>query len=348
MLTPSPRASNRGLLSFDVDVACTRHICRFVKVSTVGRLHVFINTTTTPPMGPRVDSMETTASSSSAPASYLLGPLVVAVVFNSFLYGINTVLYFQYLSRHRDRWAIKLLVHWVFLADSVISALTINMLWDYTVTNFTNTSILTSATWSYAITPLLTVSNPVQHFFAWRVYRFTRHPSVFFGLSSLSLASGALGIASSIAALTHSRWVLSRTNWCLLTYCRASNFKPFLPLGYTWLALMVACELSLTMKLSYHLIKQKTGFKKMDTVINRLIRSSVETSSLSTLFCTLNFRTNLREEMQSSAPQFLIQSDGFADQPFRAAPTEVAIAVESNVHISRDSCAFNVRKSLKG
>ena len=110
----------------------------------------------------------------------LLGPVVIAVILNSFAYGICTIEFFQYrLSKYRDPAYLRyvacctsvgdasdvpddharvrrLLVHWTFFVDTVHYAAVIYMLWDYGVANFMNTSVLVAAPWPFTATPIWT------------------------------------------------------------------------------------------------------------------------------------------------------------------------------------------------
>lgn len=290
------------------------------------------------------------------PISHLIGPVVIAVIINSFVYGISVLQYVQYyLHNYEDPIAMRVLVNWCFLLDTSHTATALYMLWNYGITNFANLSILANAPWPFAATPIWTVltSIPVQHLFAWRVKQFTHSWLIFGMLSFASIASGALGISGAILALADSD---------------INDFSRLIPLADTWLALAVVVDMALALLLFYHLMRSRTGFKNTDNVIARLVHSSVETTAFTGVFCicdlslftamkgtnfhflfalpmgrvysatlmaTLNSRTSLREELAGTGPTFL--GGNRLNQAFEIAdrmkPTQVAIDVEQDIQM---------------
>ncbi|OBZ74879.1 hypothetical protein A0H81_05146 [Grifola frondosa] len=285
--------------------------------------------------------------------SLIYWPIVIAVVFNAFLYGIVTLHYVQYsLGSNKDGISMKLMVNFLVVVDTVHTASSVYMLWYYAVANFSNLSVLVTAPWPFTATPIWTVlcSLPVQHLFSWRIKQFT-HSWYIFGILSFfwSLLVEILCHALIGEHLSDS----------------IDNFHKFIPIADTWLAVAVACDLLIAGLLFYHLMKSKTGFRNTDTVISRLIRSSVETTAISAFFCvrtilgyvmqgvdngqTLNSRTSLREELIGTAPTFL--GGDRLGQAFqiseRMKPTEVAIAVEQEIQMDSYSGTPPSRSSSK-
>lgn len=72
---------------------------------------------------------------------------------------------------------------------------------------------------------------PIQHFMAWRIMRFSKSPVLFIYVSLLSLTQGALGCASATMGL--------------LSPSIASHVK-IIPVADAWLAMSVACDMSIT------------------------------------------------------------------------------------------------------
>ncbi|KII90712.1 hypothetical protein PLICRDRAFT_52414 [Plicaturopsis crispa FD-325 SS-3] len=207
----------------------------------------------------------------------ILGPVVTAVVTNAFLYGL-CVLQFSnfYTSGIKNRPIIRLLVAWVCLLDTYHTITGVYLLWDYTVTNFNNPEILTQSPWPFPSTPIVTVcaSIPIQLFLAWRIKQFSGSWVIFGGIAFLSIMQGAFAIVSAIMAL-------ETTN--------ISGFDKIIPFVDTWLGLTIACDLSITALLAFHLRKSRTGFRRTDNVITGLVRSSVETAAFAFFFCVMDF-----------------------------------------------------------
>ncbi|KII90192.1 hypothetical protein PLICRDRAFT_582952 [Plicaturopsis crispa FD-325 SS-3] len=207
----------------------------------------------------------------------ILGPVVTAVVTNAFLYGL-CILQFStfYTSGFKNRPIIKILVGWVLLLDTYHTMTAVYLLWDYVVTNFNNPDILTKSPWPFPSTPIVTAgaSIPIQHYLAWRIKQFSGSWVIFGVISFLSIVQGAFAVVSAILAL-------NTTN--------ISGFDKIIPFVDTWLALTIACDMSITALLAYHLRKSRTGFRRTDNVITGLIRSSVETAAFAFFFCVMDF-----------------------------------------------------------
>ncbi|KAF5369239.1 hypothetical protein D9757_013257 [Collybiopsis confluens] len=118
-----------------------------------------------------------------------LGSLVVGVQFNAFLYGLcllQLVTYFT--SGARDRLAIRLMIVWVLFIDTAITAMSLYMLWEYVVANFSNEAyMLTGRHITYP--PALTALGacPIQIFLAYRVKRLSGSWVVFTVLVLLTI-----------------------------------------------------------------------------------------------------------------------------------------------------------------
>ncbi|KAI0753719.1 hypothetical protein C8Q74DRAFT_332216 [Fomes fomentarius] len=296
--------------------------------------------------------------STGVPISHLIGPVLVGVLLNCFVYGIVFLHWIQYtLGRNKDGRRLRALVHWCFLVDTVHSMTALWLLWHYSVNNFTKVSFLATTLWPVSAAPLFValVSGPIQHLFAWRIKQFTHSWPIFSVLSFLSLSSFVIGIVSAAGGL--------------LRHTVTASHR-LIPLIDAWLGISMICDIMLAVLLFMHLWKSKTGFRSTDTVIGRLMRSSIETTVLSAIFCilylttfsvlprtnfhvifslplgriytgtllsTLNSRSTLREELFGVS----VTGDGFSEafhitERMRRMPTEVAINVEQEVQ--REQC----------
>ncbi|KAI0742385.1 hypothetical protein C8Q80DRAFT_1346169 [Daedaleopsis nitida] len=295
-------------------------------------------------------------SPTSVPVAQLLGPVLVAVLLNCFVYGIVFLHWIQYtLGRNRDGYKLRALVHWCFFVDTVHSATALWVLWRYSVDHFADHAFATMTLWPVSAIPLFVgaVSAPIQHLFAWRIKQFTHSLWLFSLLSFLSVLTFALGIATAAGGLVRHQVTASHK---------------LIPLVDVWLAVSMTCDMLLAGLLYSHLWRSKTGFRSTDTVIGRLMRSSIETTAASAVFCilyliiftvlpktnlyvifalplgriysgtllsTLNSRTTLREELFGVSI-----SDPFGEsyniaQRMRRMPTELAINVEQEVQMER-------------
>ncbi|RDX48958.1 hypothetical protein OH76DRAFT_1404148 [Lentinus brumalis] len=213
--------------------------------------------------------------------SRLLGPILVGVLLNSFVYGIVFLHWIQYtLGRNRDSRYLRGLVHWCFLLDTAHSGAALWMIWHYAVDNFADYDYLTTTLWPVSATPLFVgtslVSAPIQHLFAWRIKQFTHSWWICGVLSALSAASLALGVVAAAEGLKRHD---------------IQSSHRLIPLIDSWLGAAMVCDVVVAVLLYSHLWKIKTGFRSTDTVVGRLMRSSLETTALSALFCILYLTT---------------------------------------------------------
>ncbi|KAK7449277.1 hypothetical protein VKT23_013420 [Stygiomarasmius scandens] len=209
----------------------------------------------------------------------ILGPVVVSGMINALLFGICVVQFLDYYNaKFKDGPIITGLVVWIAIVDTFSSCTSSYLLWHYAVDGFGNALALVTTPWQYNMIPIFgtLISIPVQFFLAWRIHRFSKSWIIYLVICALSLAQGGLAFASSIGAM--------------LAPSVEAN-AALIPVADSWLALSVACDLSITLLLSYYLSKSRTGMRATDTVISKLIRTSVETALPVTVFCICDLAT---------------------------------------------------------
>ncbi|KAF7302846.1 hypothetical protein MKEN_01246700 [Mycena kentingensis (nom. inval.)] len=213
----------------------------------------------------------------------ILGPVLLGIIINSFIFGIivqQAVLYYTGVGgRFRsDSPLIKGLVAWALLLDLVHSAAIIWVIWQYAITHFGDQAFLATTPWPYPMTPIFSAcaSVPIQIFLSWRVKALSKSWYFFVFLTSLSVVSGCLAFVSAIKAFQASN---------------IADFAVLIPIVDTWLSFSVACDVFLTVFLFIFLRQSRTGFKRTDSVITRLISKSIETASLNTIISVLDLIT---------------------------------------------------------
>jgi hypothetical protein len=251
----------------------------------------------------------------------VLGPIVLAVVINSILYGTCVVQWYNYFtSGYNDPIFTRLLVFWCMTLDTFHTAATAYMLWDFTVDNFGKYEIYRSPPWTYSTTPICIAlaSVPIQHFLAWRIKNLSHRWSWFIVISVLSLGQGTCAFIGGVMASTTAR----------------SNLSSLIPVAESWISIAVLTDVFIALLLLYYLRKGRTGYQtSVDHVIERLIMTVIETCSVGAIVCivdiivfttrpgtnlhflfalpqgriytntlmvTLNARASLREEMRTT------------------------------------------------
>ncbi|THH17028.1 hypothetical protein EW146_g3708 [Bondarzewia mesenterica] len=274
----------------------------------------------------------------------ILGPVVVSVTTNVFLYGICVIQWATYYtSGFKDKKLIQILVAWVMLLDTFHTAATVYMLWDYVVTNFNNSAFLDAAPWPFPSTPIVTsfASVPIQIFLAWRIKQFSKSWLLFCIIAVCSLAEGSMGCVSAIGALLKPN---------------INDFARLIPLVDSWLALAVFTDFSITALLFHYLNKSRTGLRMLlrwlnvtSQIMDLITFTTLQRTNFhllfalllepmgriytNTLMSTLNERALLRDQLSAiGTTSFNVPTGRF--NHLRAAPiktTQVNIAVEQEI-----------------
>ncbi|KIJ20114.1 hypothetical protein PAXINDRAFT_166257 [Paxillus involutus ATCC 200175] len=201
-----------------------------------------------------------------------LGAFLIGVLISAILYGVTCAQTLYYYRRYpSDPWYIKLLVAAVLASDTVHQALITHSLYTYLVTDFGALQDLGLLVWSLIVEVLFNgfTALMVQCFLAMRVYR----------LSNKSLLATV-----SVMILVMANFVL------VVTYvARAIHFKTFAQLATLQAlsksvnAATVASDVLIAALLCMMLQKSRTGFRRSDTLINKLILFTVNTGLLTSI-----------------------------------------------------------------
>jgi len=227
------------------------------------------------------------------------------------------------------------------------------MLWEFVVPNFGRPEIFVHLPWPYSTTPIFIclASVPIQIFLAYRIKGLSHSWILFIALATLSLAQGACGFAGGVLATINPD---------------PAHLESLVPVATSWISIAVLADVCITLSLFYFLRRSKTGFKKTDNIIERLIRTAIETSSIGAIFCiidvivfttrintnlhfffalpqgriytntlmmTLNSRANLREEMNSTnVHSFNVTGSGSGGARRK---TEVSIGITQSIQMDK-------------
>ncbi|KAJ6612737.1 hypothetical protein B0H10DRAFT_1806973 [Mycena sp. CBHHK59/15] len=199
---------------------------------------------------------------------YLLG-----LLFNTFLYGLVMAQFLTYFNtKSNDPLWIKYIVVWSLLCvDTIHSAVEFYAVWETGVNNYGNLASFASVSWTIPFTAVATSVAAIitQLFLAFRVFSFTKS-KVLVGIicltSTLGLVFGCIaGIRSGIIG-------------------EVSKFAPLVPFVVLWLAFQSFSDFLITVSLIVALLRSRTGFRKTDTIIRRLIGGAIETGLFASAF----------------------------------------------------------------
>ncbi|KAF7313514.1 hypothetical protein HMN09_00507300 [Mycena chlorophos] len=220
-----------------------------------------------------------------------IGSSFVGVVVAATLYGVSCVQTWFYFSRYgaSDVWYIKTLVCVCLAFDTIHQALISHTVYFYAITNYNNPEALERLVWSIllevlfnvgpcstAALPLLIISVAqgligllVQGFLTMRVWRLSNRNIC------LTVVAGALVLAEFGCSVGEFPFTIQSMQ--LKTWQDLGQLKP---LSMTVNVLGAASDFVIAMILVYYLRRSRTGFKKSDTMIRKLIVFSVTTGLL--------------------------------------------------------------------
>ncbi|KIM59325.1 hypothetical protein SCLCIDRAFT_1217888 [Scleroderma citrinum Foug A] len=200
--------------------------------------------------------------------AYLLGVIISAI-----LYGVTIMqTSFYYLGYPADPWHIKSLVLAVFISDTIHQALITHSAYVYLVTDIAAPTRLGNLVWSLVVEVLFNAITAflVQCFLTMRVYR----------LSNRNIIATASVLVAIIV-----QFVLS------VTYVvKAIPLKTFVDIEKLKIlssainAATVVSDVMIAACLCFLLQKARTGFRRSNNMINKLIMFSLNTGLLTSLF----------------------------------------------------------------
>ncbi|KAJ6537530.1 hypothetical protein DFH09DRAFT_1369089 [Mycena vulgaris] len=204
----------------------------------------------------------------------LYGPLLVGVLFNMILYGVLVAQQLTYLqtSHKNPRW-MRILVWGVFFVETTNTALDIGMIYEPLILHYGALPINLPTVFITQPICVMLVGFPIQLFFIWRIWNLTGQnviPFVIFVFSLVALGGG------------------------LWTTVRIPSFAEFrrIPILHTsatvWLIGSAGTDLCIAFSLAIALKRMKTGFAATDTVVDKIIRMTVQTGMLTALFSILD------------------------------------------------------------
>jgi len=202
----------------------------------------------------------------------VIGVLLIGLFLNTYLFGLVSYQFIVYRNtKFNDRPWIKALVVALFLLDLAQSMVVVYAGWEMCVTNYNNPASLAIISWTI---PFTACGNAVlafisQIFLGHRVLVMTKN----------KILVGVIGILSTVGLFGG---MYSGIYSGVLRYIvKFPALDPFVTL---WLGSQTAADLLITVSLTWVLSRSRTGFRRTDTIINRIIRGSVQTGLFVSIF----------------------------------------------------------------
>jgi len=202
------------------------------------------------------------------------GPMLIGVFINMILYGVlimQTLTYYQ--TYKNDQWYIKALVYYLFVIETLNTGLDIGVMYEPLIVRYATARGLAHFPIAFAAEPVIIgmISTPIQFFIAYRIRKISK--SIW-----IPLLICVLGLVS----LGGSVWTTYSIAEFKLFARKPELHNPAL----VWLLSASAADVLLTASLVRALYRKKTGFKLMDSVINKIIRLTVQTGMI-TAICAI-------------------------------------------------------------
>ncbi|KAM5535796.1 hypothetical protein V8D89_010519 [Ganoderma adspersum] len=199
---------------------------------------------------------------------------LVAIITSTGVYGITVLqacLYFR--SSSQDSTLKRSFVAFLFILDSASLALAVDALYEYIVVDFGKTSLLFELPRALAFENGMTylIGTLTQCFFAHRLWALSRgNVPLVSTIVALSLVSFGIAI------------VICVRNYKYPEVSSLASFEMRFLIGLSN-GLSVPCDVLITAALSYYLHSKRTGFKRTDSIINRLIIYAVNRGALTAI-----------------------------------------------------------------
>lgn len=170
---------------------------------------------------------------------------------------------------------MKLLVTVLLVADTANTIFDFCWIYDALINHFDDPPALHVADWMFATDPVMvgTISTIVQLFFAWRVQVLTAWPLVTAAIIVTALTSFMGAVGTTIAVTLYPQFM---------------HFHKFQVIVILWLASSVACDILITLAISWYLKYTQAGFHHSDHIGNKVIRMTVKNGLITSVCATVD------------------------------------------------------------
>ncbi|KAJ7624034.1 hypothetical protein DFH06DRAFT_1340065 [Mycena polygramma] len=207
------------------------------------------------------------------------GPMLIGVFFNMILYGtfVGQILtYHQLQAYKKDTLCLRLLILYLVCVETANTALDMILLYQPLVLEYGQKPLFFPTVFLTQPLSVVLVSMPIQMFFAWRIYQLTASLWIPLIVSACAVASFAGGVWTSIRII-------------VLEYIADKILLHDSEL--LWLLAACAADVIISAVLVFTLRGRKTGFRKTDSVIDKIIRTTIQTGMITYVYLTYHGQT---------------------------------------------------------
>jgi len=204
------------------------------------------------------------------------GPMLIGVLLNTLLYGALVTQMLAYYQRFtNDSPFTRYLILYLFIVETANLVIECGIIYEPLIIRYgTKAAVTVSPKLLPGDSILISiVSAPIQLFAAWRISVITGSfilPGI---IALVSIGSSAAGINMSVKVFLNPEF---------------QEFGSFIAAATVWLALSAVCDVVIAVGMTYALYTRKTGFSTVDGQVNRIIRLTLETGSLTAIAALLD------------------------------------------------------------
>ncbi|KAJ7199954.1 hypothetical protein GGX14DRAFT_372671 [Mycena pura] len=205
------------------------------------------------------------------------GPMLVGVFFNMMLYGVLVGQVHTYFQVYRkDALWMRLFVAYLFVMETVNTALDITIMYEPLILRYGEKPVFFPTVFMTEPLTLVLISAPIQVFFAWRMYTLIKNwwlPAI---VCVLALGNFGGGI-----------WLSTRVQMLRLFAKKPLLHNPALMM----FSASCAADIIIAVTLVRTLSSKKTGFLATDTVVDKIIRVTIQTGMATAILAILDIAT---------------------------------------------------------
>lgn len=208
-----------------------------------------------------------------------IGVVYLGVAISSMVYGVTCIQTFQYYRSAKakvDMSFLRVIVGLLWLLDTIHQALIIMIPYFYLITNYANPFALLRTYWAIPTEIILNavIALTVESFFVMRIWRLSKNQFVTAACFVFTIAHLTMNLIFPIRVFFYPVLVEAET-----------KLKSTASSG---LGVAAVADVSISAAMVWYLHKGKTGMRRSDDMIGRLIGMTVTTGSLTTLFVIAN------------------------------------------------------------
>ncbi|KAJ6453371.1 hypothetical protein C8R45DRAFT_1039273 [Mycena sanguinolenta] len=202
------------------------------------------------------------------------GPMLLGTFLNMILYGVmlgQVLTYFQ--TYKTDPLWMRLFVWYLSIVGTANTALDMHMMYQPLIQEYGQKPVFFPTVFMAEPLFVVLLSMPIQLFFAWRIHQLTKSIWIPALIALLGLTSFGGGV-----------WTTIRIHILKLFAKKPLLHTPAL----VWFLTSCVADVLITISLVWTLTNKKTGFRATDSVVDKIIRTTIQTGMITAVFSILD------------------------------------------------------------